>query len=123
MLLVPALRDDGSLPSPEELKNKVVIKAKKLPKKNEDEEAVDEDFEEQQKAAASAKPKEEDSDAAPEGPAKDQKKKKPKIAKELHDITFLSGVHFKSWEQSEKVRQKISSFVRSLCIILLPHPL
>jgi hypothetical protein len=112
MLLVPALRDDGSLPSPEELKNKVVIKAKKLPKKNEDEEAVDEDFEEQQKAAASAKPKEEDSDAAPEGPAKDQKKKKPKIAKELHDITFLSGVHFKSWEQSEKdaLANEMSSF-------------
>ena len=30
MLVVPALRADGSLPSPDELKKKVVIKAKKV---------------------------------------------------------------------------------------------
>ncbi|GMH67817.1 hypothetical protein TL16_g04777, partial [Triparma laevis f. inornata] len=114
MLVVPALRADGSLPSPDELKKKVVIKAKKLPKKNEDEDVIDEDFEEQKKAAESAKPKEHDAELSPDGPARRAsfKKKKPKIAKELHDITFLSGVHFKSWEQSEKeaAANEMSSF-------------
>ena len=55
MLLVPSLAADGRLPSPADMKNKVVIKAKKLPKKADEEEAVDEDLEEQKKAAESKK--------------------------------------------------------------------
>ena len=114
LLVVPDLRSDGTLPSPEECKGKVLIKAKRLPhpskivsspssvSSDDDREDVDEDFAEQQKLQESAQPTIKGVSETPSGPLKDEKKKgkKKKIAEELSAITFLAGVHFKSWEKS-----------------------
>ena len=49
MLCVPELREDGMMPSPEQLKGKVIVKAKKLKAASADEEEeVDDDAIEQQ---------------------------------------------------------------------------
>ncbi|GMH55823.1 hypothetical protein TrRE_jg4117 [Triparma retinervis] len=116
LLYVPDLRSDGSLPSPEDCKGKVLVKAKRLPKdpkKEEGEEEVDEDFAEQQNAQEGEKAKSKDSADASDGPLKeDKKKKKKKIAPELSNITFLAGTHFKDWEKSknEADSNEMSSF-------------
>jgi len=115
LLYVPDLRADGTLPSPEECKGKVLIKAKRLPKNKADEneeEEVDPDFAEQQNAQEGAKAK--DKTAVSDGPLKEEKgkKQKKKIALELSNITFLAGTHFKDWEKSknEADANEMSSF-------------
>ncbi len=117
LLYVPELRADGSLPSPEECKGRVLIKAKRLPTSGapEDEDEEEDEDKAEQEAAASAKESEAllgDSDAKEADGPKKKKEKKPKIAKELSDITFLGGCKFKSWEKSatEAAANDMSSF-------------
>jgi hypothetical protein len=119
MLYVPSLTADGKLPSLESCKRRILVKAKKLKGSAVDAEDEEEDDDKaEQDAAADEKGAllgESDSVAAPaeKGPKdKDKKAKKPKIAQELSDITFLGGCHFKTWEKSatESAANEMSSF-------------
>jgi len=117
MLCVPELRADGSMPSPNDLKGKVIIKAKRLKKKSseeEEEEEIDDDELEQKQEAKTAGMEQDAAEGITrtKSASSPKKAKKPKIAEELSEITFLAGVHFKSWEQSknEAASNEMSSF-------------
>lgn len=85
----------ASLLSPHLLRNKFVIKAKKLPKDAEGDGEVESDFddyEEAEKSDGKGDGNQDQTDGKP-------KKHKLKIAKRLSDLATLSGIHFHSFEE------------------------
>jgi hypothetical protein len=96
-LLPPCPEDTGVLPPPEKLKNKILIKGKRLPKSSEPE-LPEEDLEEEEEAEPKeGKPEDVKSSQKTEKP---EKKKKEKTAKELSDITHLKTYGLTSFKEN-----------------------
>jgi len=88
-------QEKGALPSPNELINKVLVKAKRLPpgKTQDDDDDEEEDEDERDDA---------------------KKKKAPKIAQKLSDlVNYIHAVHFKGFDNPEAKYYHMSSFGES----------
>eukprot|EP00049_Salpingoeca_infusionum_P011529 m.200566 g.200566 ORF g.200566 m.200566 type:complete len:1108 (+) comp14961_c0_seq1:248-3571(+) len=90
----------AELPSPEELKNKVLVKGKRLPLNSEEDEVSDEDealdeFVEKKAALKRKPPKAVRAKLKKEREKAKNGKKKVKLAREFSDIVSLASVHFK----------------------------
>ena len=84
--------EEKALPSPEELKRKILIKAKRLPPTTEDDEPVE-----------PVDPPEDETDGA--------KKKKPNISKNLSDlVNYIQAVHFDGFDNNKAKFYHMSSF-------------
>lgn len=83
-------RDSSELPSPEALKNKILLKGKKIESENLTGEVSDED-----EAAEMNK-----DNAASESPPTNGKEVKQKLCKELSDLVFCKSVHFQGFEHT-----------------------
>ena len=94
--------EEEALPSPQHLKNKILIKAKRLPKEGAEEEAEDEDDDEVDTV----------------------KKQKPKkISKKLSDlVNYIHAVHFHGFDNSEAKFFHMSSFGESKTKGILSDP-
>jgi len=103
-LALPYLRSDGYLPSPLELKNKILVKGKVLKTPSKSADGASSPRGEEEDDDDSDADDEDDMSKTKKGTKKDGKKKekKEKTAQELSDITFLGGNKFKGFEINGK---------------------
>jgi hypothetical protein len=103
-MLPPQPEAEGSIPPPEKLKRKVLLKGKMVSAKPEEVEEDDDEEEEEEEETPKDKKKE-----------KKEKKKPTGTAKELSDVIHLKSTHFKGFEESKSYSKQwhICSFAET----------
>lgn len=133
-LLTKVIKSESHVPSPFELRNKIIVKAKKLTGINEIDDFFDEDDAEDHPNSRngterSKKEKDEKSEKTEKKESKDKKKDKkkpPKVAQELSDLVVYNRArHFSTFEDARKnsTPHHISSFAEAKVEKLASDPL